>query len=269
MKQLSKTFQTQSGGFMSRKVLMSLCAVALLTVSAFGQTADELLEKNLKAMGGKDKLKALQAVRMTGTMKMGPMEVPLTITRSRPSATCMDFTIQGMTGTQAYDGTTGWMLMPFSGNKDPQKMTDEMLKDMRSDADFDGPTFDYKAKGNKVEYVGKEDVQGTPAFKLHVTTKDGKESNEYFDAETYLTIRTESTRNVQGQELETETTIGNYKTVDGLTFPYSMDVHIKGKESLGGQSINLDKIELNPKVDASIFAMPAPAAAVKPEEKKQ
>jgi outer membrane lipoprotein-sorting protein len=253
---------------MSRKVLMSLCAVALLAVSAFGQTADEVLEKNLKAMGGKDKLKALQSVRMSGKMKMGPMEAPFTLIKSRPSGMRMDFTIQGMIGTQAFDGTTGWMLMPFGGNKDPQKLTDEMLKDMRSDADFDGPTFDYKAKGNKVEYVGKEDVEGTPAFKLHVTTKDGKESNVYFDAETYLTIRTDATRNVQGQEMETVTSIGDYKTVDGLTFPYSMESHVKGKEAMGGQAITIEKIELNPKIDASVFAMPAAAAPAKPEEKK-
>jgi hypothetical protein len=253
---------------MSRKVLLSLCAVALLTVSAFGQTADELLDKNLKAMGGKDKLKALQAVRMTGTMKLGPMEAPFVITKARPSGMRVDFTIQGMTGTQAYDGTTGWMLMPFTGNKDPQKMTEDMLKEIRSEADFDGPTFDYKAKGNKVEYAGKEDVQGTPAYKLHVTTKDGKESNVYLDADTYLAIKSEGKRTIQGQELEMETSIGSYKTVDGLTFPYSIESHMKGKESQGGQALTIDKIELDPKVDKSMFAMPAPAAA-KPEEKKQ
>jgi hypothetical protein len=133
---------------MSKKLLLSLCAV-LLTVSAFGQTADELLEKNLKAMGGKDKLKGIQSMRLTGKMKMGPMEAPITIVKARPSEMRVDFTIQGMTGTSAYDGSTGWNLMPFMGNKDPQKMTEEQLKDIRVEADFDGPTFDYKAKGNK------------------------------------------------------------------------------------------------------------------------
>jgi outer membrane lipoprotein-sorting protein len=254
---------------MSRKVLlMSFCAVALLTLSAFGQTADELLEKNLKAMGGKDKLKALQSVRMTGKMKMGPMESGFTIVKARPNDMRLDFVIQGMTGTQAYDGSTGWMLLPFAGNKDPQKMAEDMLKDFREEADFDGPTFDYKAKGNKVEYVGKEDVEGTPAYKLHVTTKDGRESNIFLDAESYLLIRTEATRNVQGQSMDVETSIGDYKTVEGLTFAYSIDSHVKGKEGMGGQSINIDKIELNPKVDAAVFAMPA-VAAPKPEEKKQ
>jgi outer membrane lipoprotein-sorting protein len=253
---------------MSKKLLLSLCAV-LLTVSAFGQTADELLEKNLKAMGGKDKLKAIQSMRLTGKMKMGPVEAPITIVKARPSEMRVDFTIQGMTGTSAYDGTTGWNLMPFMGNKDPQKMTEEQLKDMRVEADFDGSTFDYKAKGNKVEYVGKVDTEGTPTYKLHVTTKEGKESNIYLDAESYLVIRTEATRNVQGQDLEMETSIGDYKTVDGLTMPYSMESHVKGKEAAGGQSVTIEKIELNPKVDAAMFKMPAVAPAPKPEEKKQ
>ena len=251
---------------MSKKLLLSLCAV-LLTASAFGQTVDELIEKNINARGGKDKLKAIQSMRLTGTMKMGPMEAPLTIVKMRPSEMRMDFTIQGMTGTSAYDGTTGWSLMPFMGNKDPQKMTEEQLKEIRVDADFDGPTFDYKAKGNKVEYVGKVDTEGTPTYKLHVTTKEGKESNVYLDAGSYLVIRTEGTRNIQGQDLDVETSIGDYKTVDGLTMPYSMESHVKGKE--GGQAVTIEKIELNPTVDAAMFKMPAAAAAVKPEDKKQ
>ncbi|MEA2165214.1 MAG: hypothetical protein QOK37_3341 [Thermoanaerobaculia bacterium] len=251
---------------MSKKMLLTFCAVALFAVSAFAQTADELLEKNLKAMGGKDKLTAIKSVKMTGKMKMGPMEAPFTLTKARPSGMRVDFTIQGMTGTQAYDGTTGWTLMPFMGNKDPQKMSETELKDIRNEADFDGPTFDYKAKGNKVEYIGKEDVQGTPAYKLKVTTKDGKESYVFLDAETYLAIRSESTRNMMGQDVEIETSIGDYKTVgDGLLFPHSIDSHQKGKEGMGGQSITIENIELNPKVDAGLFAMPAVAA--KPVEK--
>jgi hypothetical protein len=145
-------------------------------------------------------------------------------------------------------------------------MADEMLKDVRNQSDFDGPTIDYKAKGNKVEYLGKVDVEGTPAYKLHITTKDGKESNVYYDAESYLEIRVEATHNVMGQEMETETTLGDYKTADGFTFPYSTESHAKGKDPSMGQSITIDKIELNPKVDMAMFAMPAPAP--KPEEKK-
>ena len=175
---------------MHKKFVLALCAAALLAVSASAQTADELIDKNIKAKGGLDKLKALQSMKFTGKMKMGPMEAPFIVMKKRPENFRLEFTVQGMTGIQAYDGSTGtgWMVMPFMGKKDPEQMSADMLKEFKEEADFDGPMMDYKAKGNKVEYLGKEDVQGTPAYKLHVTTKDGNESNVYLDAESYLEI---------------------------------------------------------------------------------
>ena len=240
---------------MNRKLILSLCAAALLAVSASAQTADELIEKNVKARGGMDKLKAVQSMKITGKMKMGPMEAPIVITKKRPDNFRAEFTIQGMTGVQAYDGTTGWMVMPFMGKKDPEQLSADMLKEVKDEADFDGSMVDYKAKGNKVELVGKEDVQGTPAYKLHVTTKDGNESNVYLDAESFLEIKSDAKRKVQGQEMETETIIGDYKETGGLLFPMSIESHAKGRE--GAQSITIEKIELNPAaVDTALFKMP-------------
>lgn len=240
---------------MHKKLVLSLCAAALLAVSASAQTADELIDKNIKAKGGADKLKAVQSMKVTAKMKMGPMEAPVTITKKRPENFRIEFTIQGMTGVQAYDGTTGWAVMPFMGKKEPEQMSAEMLKEFKEEADFDGPMMDYKTKGNKVEYLGKEDVQGTPAYKLKVTTKDGSESTVYLDADSYLEIKTASKRKIQGQEVESETTLGDYKEVGGLLFPMSIESHAKGHE--GAQSITIEKIELNPtSVDAALFHMP-------------
>lgn len=253
---------------MNKKLVLSLCAVALLAVSAFSQTADELIDKNIKAKGGMEKLKAVKAMKVTAKMKMGPMEVPVTITKSRPENFRVEFTVQGMTGIQAYDGKTGWAVMPFMGKKEPEAMAADALKDFKDEADFDGPMVDYKTKGNKVEYIGKEDVQGTPAYKLHVTTKDGNESNVYLDADTYLEIKAESKRKVQGQEIEGETMLSDYKEVGGLLFPMTIDSHAKGRE--GSQVISIDKIELNPaSIDAAIFHMPEAKKPAAEEPKKQ
>jgi outer membrane lipoprotein-sorting protein len=253
---------------MNKRLALSLCAAALLAVSVSAQTADELIEKNIKARGGMDKIKAVQTMKVTGKMKMGPMEAPLVITKKRPNNMRVEFTIQGMTGVQAYDGTTGWMVMPFMGKKDPEQLSADMLKEVKEEADFDGPTIDYKAKGNKVELVGKEDVQGTPAYKIHVTTKDGEESNIYLDADSYLEIKSDSKRKVQGQEMETETILGDYKETGGLLFPMSIETHAKGHE--GAQSITIEKIELNPTaVDASLFKMPEVKKPAAEEPKKQ
>lgn len=240
---------------MRNKLVLSLCAAALLAVSLSAQTADELIDKNIKARGGLDKLKAVQSMKFTGKMKMGPMEAPFMVSKKRPENFRLEFTIQGMTGIQAYDGSTGWMVMPFMGKKEPEQMSADMLKEFKDEADFDGPMIDYKNKGNKVELLGKEDVQGTPAYKLHVTTKEGVESNVYLDADSYLEIRSESKRKVQGQEIEAETTIGDYKEVGGLMFPMSIESKAKGRE--GAQTITIEKVELNPTtVDAAMFHMP-------------
>jgi outer membrane lipoprotein-sorting protein len=239
---------------MIKKFVLALCATALVGVSAFGQTADELIDKNVKALGGAEKMKAVKAVRMTGTMKAGPIEAPFTISKSRPEAVRMDFSIQGMTITQAYDGKTGWGVMPLMGKKDPEKMSADEVKAIKDEADFDGPMVDYKTKGNKVEALGKVDLQGTSAYKLKVTTKDGSEQTLYLDADSFLEIKTEGKHTVQGQEVETETTIGNYKEVEGMLFPTQIEMNMKGKDMK--QTITIDKIELNPTLDAATFAMP-------------
>lgn len=242
-----------------RKTLM--LAAALLFAAAAGAaelTVDEILAKNAEARGGLEKIRAVKSLRLTGKMAMMGMEAPITLVQSRPQKLRMEFTLQGMTGVQAYDGTTGWMIMPFMGKKDPEVMTGDMLTPLKEQADMDGPFIDYAKKGHKVELLGKADVEGTPAYKVKLTTKDGTDTTVYFDAETFLEVKTESKRKIQGQEMENETVIGNYQEVDGLLIPFSIEIKQKGAPA--GQAITIEKAEINPAIDETVFKMPAPAA---------
>ena len=242
---------------MRNKLVLSFCAAALLAVSVSAQTVDELIDKNIKAHGGLDKLKAVQSMKLTGKMKMGPMEAPFTEFKKRPTNLRSEFTIQGMTGIQAYDGSTGWMIMPFMGKKDAELMTADMIKNVKDGADFDGPLIDYRIKGNKVELLGKENVQGRPAYKLHLTTNSGAESTVFLDADSYLEIRLESKGTVQGQAVESGTTISDYREVGGLMFAMSFETKSKNAGSEGAQTITFEKIELNPaSIDLAMFHMP-------------
>lgn len=241
-------------------------AAALLfafSLHAADLTVEDVLAKNAEAKGGLDKLRAVNAMKFTGKMTFGPMEAPFTMTKKRPQSMKLDFTIQGMTGTQAFDGTTGWSIMPFLGKKDPEAMSGDELKMTKEQADFDGPFIDFAKKGHTVELLGKEEIEGTPAWKLKVVTKEGTESVVYLDADSFLEIKMVAKRQVQGQEVETETTFGNYQEVDGLLFPFSMEMKAKGAPA--GQNITIEKVELNPELDEASFAMPgkAPAEAVK------
>jgi outer membrane lipoprotein-sorting protein len=240
---------------MLRRALLGLLAGAVVTAPALAQTADEVIARSLEARGGLDKLKAVQSIRMTGKLTMGPgIEAPITIEMKRPRSARLEITIQGSTGVQAYDGKQAWQIPPM-GSRQPEPIPEEMAKDLDEQADIDGPLVDYKAKGYKVELVGKEKVEGSDAFKLKVTKKDGDVEYDYLEAESYLPVRVEAKRTVRGSEIEGEITFGDYKEAGGFLWPYSIQSSAKGRPEK--QSVTIDKIEINPALDDSRFKMPA------------
>lgn len=241
---------------MIRRWAFTAAALLMLAPLASAETLDEVLAKHYEAMGGLEKLKAVQSVRLTGKMIMGQgMEAPFVIEKSRPNNFRMEFTFQGMTGIQAYDGKSGWMVMPFSGKKDPESMPAEAVKEMEEQADFDGPLVDWKTKGHAVELIGKEDVEGTPAFKLKSTMKNGNVLTYFIDAETFLTLKEEGKRTVRGTEVESESSVGDYRQIEGLTMPFAMEMGAKGSPMR--QKLVTEKVEVNPKFEGARFTMPA------------
>jgi outer membrane lipoprotein-sorting protein len=241
---------------MIRKTFAWLLVAGLTSAAAWAQTADEIIDKHLQAMGGKDKLKAVQTQRMTGKMMMGQgMEAPFTLEMARPNKVRMEFTFQGMTGIQAFDGKTAWSVMPFMGKTDPEAMPEEERKAMEEQADIDGLLMDYKEKGHQVEYAGKEELEGTPVHKLKVTQKSGDISYVYIDAEAFLQLKQTGKRKIRGQEVEGEVIFGDFKTVDGLVIPHSMEQKVTGAPA--GMVMTISKVEINPSLDESRFTMPA------------
>jgi outer membrane lipoprotein-sorting protein len=252
---------------MKRKIFAGLLLAGLIGTAAWAEepkTADELIAKNVEAKGGMDKLKAVKSIRISGKMMVGPgMEAPMVIEMARPHKVRMEFTFQGMTGIQAYDGASGWSVMPFMGKKDPEPMSADDLKQAEDQADIDGPLVDYKEKGNQVEFLGKDEIEGTPVYKLKVTKKNGDVQTLYLDADSFLEIKAEGKSKVRGQEIEGETTFGDYKEEGGLIMAHSIQSKMKGGQG-PGQTITFEKIEINPDIPADRFAMPA----AKPAEEK-
>ena len=248
---------------MFRKLSLVVALAVLLVPSMLAQTVDEIIAKNVQARGGMDKIKSVQTIRSTATMTMGPgMEAPGLMIQKRPDMARLEFTVQGLTAIQAYDGKDAWQIMPFTGKKDPETMSADDKKDLEENGDIDGPLVDYKSKGNKVELLGKEKLEGTDAYKLRVALKNGDVITMYLDADSFLEIKEELKRNVRGSEQEVEAVMGDYKEVNGLMFPFATENGIKGSQQK--QKITISKIELNTPVDDAIFKMP-PAPPAKPD----
>jgi hypothetical protein len=247
-----------------------LAAVAIAALPARALTADELIAKNVEARGGLDKIKAIETLRIEGTRTGGGgggrggggAETPFVEIRKRPDRIRSESTTQGLTMIRAYDGTEGWTVQPFGGRKDPEKLSADAARDLSYQAEIDGPLVDAAAKGNKVEYLGTEDVDGTEAHKLKVTRPAGDVEYVFLDPDYFLEIRRVAQRRVRGATIETETDLGAYEKVNGVYFPFSVQSGRRGATEKG-QKTTVTKIEANAAVDEAIFRFPggSPAAA--------
>ena len=246
-----------------RHAVILLAAVSCLSIFAGAQTADELVNKNIQAKGGIDKIKAIHSVRMTGKLTGGGgFTASFGQENQRPNLVRETFSLQGMTAVTAYDGATGWQIQPFGGHKDPEFMGEDDLKDLLLDADFDGPLVDYKEKGNTVEFLGHDVVDGDDALRLKVTLKNGDIVYYYLDPDTFLEIRKEVQEFIRGSVRESVTDLGSYKPVAGVMFPFS--IAQGSKANPGTQTTTIQKIEVNVPINPADFAVPK---SLKPEDK--
>jgi outer membrane lipoprotein-sorting protein len=241
-----------------------LVAALLLFIasSAMALTLDELIAKNIKARGGLEKIRAIHTLRSSGKLLFlgGGFSIELRYMQliKRPGMLRTEALLQGLTAVTAYDGNVGWQVQPFQGRMDPERMAADDVKGLQLTADLDGPLVDYKAKGNTVEYLGTEDVDGTDAHKLKVTLKNGDVRYVYLDPDYFLEIRTLDQTTIRGVLVEQETDLGNYEQVNGVFLPFSIESGGKGGPK--GQKITIDKVEANDDLNDAMFHFPAAAA---------
>lgn len=230
----------------------------LLSTLSFGQTADEIVASHIKATGGAEAWNKVKSIKMDGSIEVAPnMKAPFTLLIKDRKKIRFELDFQGMKMIQAFDGDSGWAVVPFSGKTDPERMSEEQVRDMKDQADIAGDLFDFKAKGNEVEYLGKEEMEGTDTYKLKLTKKNGDVKYYYLDASSYLVLKETSKHKFQDKEVESVTLPSDYRSVSGIMVPFSMETR-GDEEAAMGQTMVFEKIEVNPAIENTLFVMPAP-----------
>jgi outer membrane lipoprotein-sorting protein len=238
--------------------LRTLCValLSLVPAAASAQTADEILAKVLAARGGVDKLRAMNSQRVSGQISFGDDSGPFVVELKRPLKMHMQLTIQGKTMVRVYDGKSqGWANNPFAGKMDPEAMSEDELKNISEESDFDGPLLDYKSKGNQIELVGKDKFEDKDVWRLKLTTKSEDVRYYLFDADSFLLLKWEGKRKFQGQEFPVESHFSDYREVGGVKFAFAIDSGSSATELT--QKIRVEKIELNPELSDAEFGKPA------------
>jgi outer membrane lipoprotein-sorting protein len=230
----------------TRKFLFSAILMFLSITSLRAQTADEIINKHLDAIGGKEAWKKVNSIIFTGSIMVQGMEISVVATFVHQKGTRQDISMGGMSGYSILTPTEGWSFMPFGGQQKPEALTPDQVKNGQDQLDIQGELIDYKAKGHVAEYLGKEDVEGTECFKVKLTLKSGVIKTLFFDPSTYYQIREVQKTTSDGKEVESTVNYSNFqKLPEGIVVPMSIGTP--------GGDVTFKKIEVNTKIDDSIF----------------
>jgi len=230
------------------KFLLTFLLIGMLAAPSKAQNIDEILKKYAEAIGGIENWAKIKTMKMDMVMKMQGMEIPIVATQENCTAMRTDITVMGMSGYSIITKTNGWNFMPFNGQTKPEPMTEDLLKSSQDELCILDKVLRYKETGDKLEYLGTDDVDGTECIKLKCTDSIGKESTYFFDKDTYLLIKKTVKVMVNGQVVENSATLGNYQKLDeGIIIPMSTKT--------GGGEMEIKKVTINPAVDENIFKL--------------
>jgi hypothetical protein len=230
-----------------KKIKLAFLAIAAFVTVQNGhaQTIDEVVNKYVDALGGKEKLSSLKSVRMEGALNVSGTDVVLTITKLNMTGQRNDIVAMGMSGYQIFTSATGWTYMPFIGQSSPEAMKDEEVKTGAGMLDLQGALFNYKEKGNQLELQGKENAENADCYKVKATLKSGRIITYFIDSKTYFIVKSVAVQNIPGEE-EVVNTYANYKpNENGYIFPFT--------HTIARGEISFSKIETNVAVDEKIF----------------
>lgn len=244
---------------------LRLCIALLAMAFAMptqAQTVDEILSSYFENIGGLEKLKGVEGIKMTAKVNQQGMEIPLEILQLSDGRQMTSINFQGKEIKQGvFDGETLWghNFMTMKAEKSDAEATANFKLNAN---DFPDAFIDYKEKGYTVELLGTETIDGAETFKIKLVkeplTVDGKQEEDvsfyFFDTENFVPIAVQSEiKSGQGKGMVQEITMSDYQEVDGLYFPFSMTQGVKGQP---GSPLTIESIVLNPEVAEGIFAFP-------------
>jgi hypothetical protein len=159
---------------------------------------------------------------------------------------------------QVYDGRQGWKLRPYLNRDDVEAFTPQESQAAADDADLDGPLIDHARKGTRIELAGMDTVEGHKAYRLHLTRADGRQSDLWIDATTFLDVKIEGEpRRLDNKVHRVAVFYRDFRTVSGVKVPMTLETAVEGVRQT--RRISFETVTVNAPLSEGLFAKPRPA----------
>jgi len=236
---------------------IALAILFLTSAGVFAQTTDEIVAKHQAAMGSPEKWASVKSMLMKSKFNVQGMDIESKSSIVVGKSFRTEVEVMGNKIITVIDGEGGWMNRPamMGGTGEPEDLPREQVKANISQKNIGSSLLIAKNEGSKIDLVSKEKLDGAEVYLLKVTKKSGEESQVFVSASTGFIVKAINKMNVQGQQVEAEVLYSNYKSIDGLFFPFTIET----PSPMGGGNmvIETSSIDLNPVLDASLFTKPA------------
>jgi len=225
-----------------------------ISATSWAQNGEQVVQDYFKAIGG-EKLQNVQAILQKGVMQSGGIDIPIESYQNKDGQMYSKLNMMGSDIIAvAFDGKKGFRFDNATwGYKD---IPDSLANDFKDKAkNMFGYFYNYKEKGYKVKYLGKQNKNGLTYDKVElilVKPVDGGIKNivAYFNTQTHLLDLVEIKND--GNLITTETK--DFKDFDGIKFPTKIVTKVDGNVMM---TLNLKEVKINPpKPEASVFTKP-------------
>lgn len=231
---------------------LPVIVACISAISLQAQTADDIINKHVDAIGGKDVLSKVNSIYFEGSANAMGTDYPTTTTILSGKGFKTVTSVNGSDIIQCFTDTSGWSLNPMMGQASATPLPPDMVKKGKSALDIGGELVNFREKGFTDSLLGREDYNGVSAYKVKLSGP-GTEIVYLFDPNTYYTLQTDTKATMGGQDITSVTKYSDYKKTDiGYVVPTTLGVNNAGYDV----TITYTKVEVNKEVDPKIFEMP-------------
>jgi hypothetical protein len=236
-----------------RKSIALAVTASLFSAGVFAQDVNDVINKSLDAVGGKDKLSKLQSVYQEITISLMGNDLNSKVWIVNNKGLRMEMDAMGATLIFVANKDSGWMVNPMTGNSDPQALPAEQMKQFVAQMNLQGQLMNFQDRGYAATFVDKEQLNGKDVYKIKLS-KTGEGDQVYFiDATTYLVTKLSVTVTAAGSTVTSDIAFSDYKqTPEGYTFPTTTTI----SSPQGEVKSTITKVVPNQVVDPKLFQKP-------------
>lgn len=224
---------------------------------------DDVAQIHLEAIGGRERVAALNALRATGQVSAAGQTLTFRMVAARPARLRLETESGGRIRVQGTDGVRpAWEFDSAQARSGARAMSDSVARTFVSDAEFDDPLIAGRERGFTLEFAGESEVDGRKQFRVLVTRAGSEPCTLGVDASSYLIVqRTEQRATAIGRKVQVVTRYADFRPVEGVLLPHEVTTSVDGRVT---QQTTIVRLDANPRLSPDDFAPIGPKSAAIP-----